>query len=357
LCPQEKDEIARAIYDDFSSPQEELRHLMRMVKRSIQQRYTEDSTPVEVAAMAGAGAGEGNGASAATRAMASVRAIQNELMINADGTMAPLTLRQRLWYGSRKHLLVERLRHARKDAERIVDEVRAPRRVVSWTFTLTSSLFTGTPPASCILHHVCVCACVCVQVKELDVPNDSIKDVALVRHYILENTGMLHRYSLSRKFERIDGLPPEAIDPIYWVLGWMLEIGLVSFYLYWAFAWAALNGGAVVSKWGTDYGIAVAQDIMMYECVKIVTMVVFALMCARPQLHVIRRVINEAALSYVQDGARKDSGVRVVQVGTRATAVGTNEDVLNRRLRISLTVALLPRAMCSITRPRAVRRG
>ena len=95
LCPQEKDEIARAIYDDFSSPQEELRHLMRMVKRSIQQRYTEDSTPVEVAAMAGAGAGEGNGASAATRAMASVRAIQNELMINADGSMAPLTLRQR----------------------------------------------------------------------------------------------------------------------------------------------------------------------------------------------------------------------------------------------------------------------
>ena len=155
-----------------------------------------------------------------------------------------------------------------------------------------------------------------MQVKELEVPNDSIKDVALVRHYILENTGLLHRFSLSRKFERIDGLPPDAIDPIYWVLGWMFEIGIVSFYLYWAFAWAALNGGAVVSKWGTDFGIAVSQDIMMYECIKLVTMVVFALMCARPQLHVIRRVINEAALSYVQDGARKDSGVRVVQVGT-----------------------------------------
>jgi len=159
LCPQEKDEIARAIYDDFSSPQEELRHLMRMVKRSIQQRYTEDSTPVEVAAMAGAGAGEVHGASAATRAMASVRAIQNELMINADGTMAPLTLRQRLWYGSRKHLLVERLRHARKHAEHIVDEVRAPRRVVSRACTLTSSLLVpGHAPR--IVHRVCVCVCV-----------------------------------------------------------------------------------------------------------------------------------------------------------------------------------------------------
>ena len=99
---------------------------MKAVQRSIQQRHAEDATPLALVAAAGAARGDAPGASEASHAMASVRAIQNELMINADGSMAPLTLRQRLWYGSRKHLLIERLSYARRHAQRIADILTKP---------------------------------------------------------------------------------------------------------------------------------------------------------------------------------------------------------------------------------------
>ena len=68
-----------------------------------------------------------------------------------------------------------------------------------------------------------------------------------------------------------------------------------------------------MNEWGSGYGIAVVQDVMVCEFIKMGVMFCLAPMNARPQLQVIRRVINEAALTFVQQGAGDDSDVRVVQ--------------------------------------------
>jgi hypothetical protein len=49
------------------------------------------------------------------------------------------------------------------------------------------------------------------------------------------------------------------------------------------------------------------------EVAKIIFVVAFALISARPQLHVIRQVINEAALSYIQHGADDAEDISIVQ--------------------------------------------
>jgi hypothetical protein len=84
-----------------------------------------------------------------------------------------------------------------------------------------------------------------------------------------------------------------------------------------------------MNNWGSSYGIALIQDIAVCEVVKLAVMYCFAPANAKPQLQVIRRVINEAALSFVQEGSGDNSDVRVVQHFSPACRVahmgGTNQ--------------------------------
>ena len=112
----------------------------------------------------------------------------------------------------------------------------------------------------------------------------------------------------------LEGLPPEKVNVFAWVFSWMIFWGSIWFFLYWTFAWGLTNSGEAVAEWGRDYGIAVVQDIMVVEVFKMLVMFCFAPLNARPQLQVIRRVINEAALHFVQEGAPDGRDVHVVQV-------------------------------------------
>jgi hypothetical protein len=57
-------------------------------------------------------------------------------------------------------------------------------------------------------------------------------------------------------------------------------------------------------------GVAMLQDILILESSKIFIIFIFAVLSAKPQLQVIKRVINDRALSLVQDGARARAGAR-----------------------------------------------
>jgi hypothetical protein len=52
------------------------------------------------------------------------------------------------------------------------------------------------------------------------------------------------------------------------------------------------------------------QDILILESSKIFIIFIFAVLSAKPQLQVIKSVINDRALSLVQDGARARAGAR-----------------------------------------------
>ena len=123
-----------------------------------------------------------------------------------------------------------------------------------------------------------------------------------------------YRFSLKKNFERIDGMPPSAINPLPWVISWIIVSGTLIFFIYWIFAWGVTNGGSTLNAWGTDYSVAVIQDVFVCETAKLSIMFVFAIISAKPQLQMIKRVINDCALSLVQDGDDNNNGeINLVQ--------------------------------------------
>ena len=136
MSPMEIDEISTGVYHQFSSPAEELMRLLEDVQESIQTRYKLASIPPWKAT---------HNTKTSREAIASLRAVEEQLMINPDGTLKPLTVRQRLFYGDRETLLLRQLTAAQKESFRIRDEL-----------------------------------------EKMEVPDESLKDIALIRSFILE---------------------------------------------------------------------------------------------------------------------------------------------------------------------------
>ena len=146
--------------------------------------------------------------------------------------------------------------------------------------------------------------------------------------------------------EELEGLPPEKVNPYWWAFSWLIFWGAIWFCIYWVFAWGATNSGETLNEWGSGYGIAVIQDVMVCEFIKMGVMFCIAPMNARPQLQVIRRVINDAALNFVQQGAGDDNDVRVVQhfsPACRAAHLGGVNTLAAAAILRSLTDADLER--------------
>ena len=295
---EENAHLAHVSFTHLSSPAEEMRHILDNAQRTLQRRYALSSTPVFLRDQAQVqaktqshaaahpqshshGPGPGPGKKVVSRrgnvdysreSLASARAIEQQLGIYADGTLAPLTLWQRLRYGSREALLIGKIAAARKKAKRIVREV-----------------------------------------SEIEVPDSTLRDIALIREFIMENVAFAYRIALRRKFEEHEYSLPETISPFFWALGWLINVGTIGFFLYWVLAWGIINTGKNLDEWGHEYIVILVQDICVIECAKILFCVAFALISVRPQMHVIRQVINEAALSYIQYGADDADDISIVQ--------------------------------------------
>ena len=108
-------------------------------------------------------------------------------------------------------------------------------------------------------------------------------------------------------------MPPEFVNPGPWVISWILISLSLLFFIYWIFAWGVKNGGETLDHWGLDYSVAIVQDVCVCEAAKICIMFVFAIMSAKPQLKVIKHVINERALSLLQDDIEHDDEINIVQ--------------------------------------------
>ena len=164
------------------------------------------------------------------------------------------------------------------------------------------------------------------EMNECDVPDDSLKDIVLIRQFILARVNYIIRFALRLSFEDIEGLPPEPVNPFLWSLSWLIMTACLCFFVYWIFAWGIKNSGDNMSTWGMDFGVACIQDIFICEVLKILFMVVWALATARPQLHQIRRVIAEKAIALAQDEVEPDVDIHVVQHFCPACRVARMKD-------------------------------
>ena len=187
--------------------------------------------------------------------MSTARAIQHQLGIYSDGSLVPLTSWQRLWYTNREHWLHSKVKHARKKAAQVSEEL-----------------------------------------ERLHVPDRTLKDVALIRSFATEHVSLAYRMALERKFEEHEFQTPKGINPLPWIMAWLVNYAAIGFCLYWVLAWAVVNTGSTLDSWSSSYVLSAAQDIFVYEVTKMFFMYVFTLVSVRPQLSAIRQVINEGKI-------------------------------------------------------------
>ena len=73
--------------------------------------------------MAGSNDRRADASGLSTTKLATMKAVETQLMINFDGSLKPLTCRQRLFYTDRESLLGKRILLVRRKAKEICDEI------------------------------------------------------------------------------------------------------------------------------------------------------------------------------------------------------------------------------------------
>jgi len=200
-------------YGDLLSPREELLTITTAGKLFFQRLYLRSFAVQDIMSPS---------------RVATLKAIQVHLTMNADGTLVPLSWWQRLFYKDRQEMLEKKLADAKAEAANVVESVK------------------GLPKSEA--NH---------------------RDVALIQHFMIGNVHFLYRLCVSQNLLGFDCLP-ERVDPILWVLSWCYVDGALIFFLYWTFAWGVKTGPDLLPVWGLYFGINMIQDIFFTQIVKII---------------------------------------------------------------------------------------
>ena len=87
----------------------------------------------------------------------------------------------------------------------------------------------------------------------------------------------------------------EEIDPFSWLAGAItLQLICIAF-LAWIIIWAADNGLDTLNDWGAQFAVAVVQDILLNQPIKLYIMHVLAVELLRPRLRHIYNILNAVA--------------------------------------------------------------
>lgn len=207
---------------------------------------------------------------------AKAAAIAKNFNVDVTGKSVSLSLRQLVTYGSARKRLISKLNGIRKQTEHIKEMLEGVGQVGSME-----------------------------------------RDIALIQFFILEQFVAYKRFALRHHFFLFDGSTPEKINPIVWILAWLIVIGAIVFFLVWILMWAVLNGPSSFRSWGINFCLSIAQDIFIIQVVKVYVLYVLAMYSIRPQLNFVYRTLNKLAIEYTHvdhfQAPNRSADIRVVQ--------------------------------------------
>lgn len=253
--------MAREVYVDFISPVEEARTLLQKVKTYLTEDLEGGALPWENTMSKQSDAEK----------LAKMRCVQKRLGIHSDLTSVPLSLRQWMNYGTPLNRLVKKIAKARTKASQIESELEG--------------------------------------FSDLE---SNLKDICLTQRFVLECLTPIRRFALSMEFFIFDGTP-EDCAPLGWAVSWTFYVMILAFFWYWLFAWGVKQGGTVLQNWGNTYLISFVMDAFGVSIIRILVLDVISIDAVRPQLRVIRRVLEQVGITYCQENPDRTNEVRVVQ--------------------------------------------
>ena len=211
---------------------------------------------------------------------ATIDAFEEHLGIFPDGTFIPLTLKQRLFFGSPMAKLEYKIDKARKRTKEVVNSIQF----------LKSTKQEG-------------------------------KDIALLREFILECLSPFKRRALRINNLAYDEASIRLVSwPVY-IIAWTFITCSLLFFVYWIFAWGVYEGDDVLAAWGAVFGTGAATDILLVQVTKVMILNYLPAVAMQPQLLRIRSVLADISMSYINrydpsaesDGVREVEDIKVIQ--------------------------------------------
>jgi hypothetical protein len=118
---------------------------------------------------------------------------------------------------------------------------------------------------------------------------------------------------------------------------------MMSFYIYWIFAWGVSSGGATLLDWAINFIIGFVQDVFFIQPIKILIFEILAMEIMRPQLQSIQTTLIDVACTSINLDTKCDMrigrDVRIVQHTSgacRASKFGNIEHLPGARILHSL---------------------
>jgi hypothetical protein len=158
--------------------------------------------------------------------------------LNPDGTLAPLSLLQRIYYGSAFNKLVHKLERVHLES----DQLESLLGTHSPTHSLTQ-LLTHSPT-------------LLAKYSVLDLRD---KEYTLLQHFVLTNCSDTSRLVVSKlMFTRPDAIPAK-IEPLSWCFAVVFLFGSILYFLYFIFMWGYQNHGLTLQNWCINAAVSFGQ--------------------------------------------------------------------------------------------------
>ena len=187
-----------------------------------------------------------------------VEAMEEHLGILPDGTFVPLTMRQRICFGTAMNKLEYKIKKVRKKSKEVVQMVNS---------------------------H--------------DAGEQDDKDIRLLREFILECLSPFKRHTLEANNRLYDDLRTARVSWAVYIISWIFVSCILLFFLYWIFAWGVYQGDDVLNAWGAVFGTGAVSDILLIQVTKIVVLYYLPALAMQSQLLRIRNVLADISMNYI----------------------------------------------------------
>jgi hypothetical protein len=186
-------------------------------------------------------------------------AIRQYLGVDFDGSPMPLSLRQRLFFGSPRQHLEYKVKKARQAAKMIL---------------------------------------VNADLRESRSDDAHRSDIILLQSFILECVSPLKRYALKQYFFRFR--EKFNANLLLWLLAWFFVVSSLLFMLYWILAWGIVNGGQTMMIWGILFASSLVLDAVFVSTSSVIVMYYLSVEALYIQLRSIKAALSEVVQRMVQ---------------------------------------------------------
>jgi hypothetical protein len=196
--------------------------------------------------------------------IAKLQAIEKYIGINPDGSEVPLSIWDRLRYGSMKNKLVSKISNVRLETDEINE-----------------------------------------QLMRAGASQQNQRNVILAQCFVLEQFSPWKRYVLNRHYSYLHQAPL-TIHPGIWLLSCSFVILSILFLVYWLMQWAVNQGGHNIFDWGVFFSTALFQEAFFIQPIRAFILNSISGTSIKPQLKSIHRILTRNAISCTHQDANRN---------------------------------------------------